>query len=227
MRRARARARASAAACRAGAKRRNVQAPGVDELEAEIAEKKRWLVQLDSPGGEKEVRELMRAAQERLGAAAGATDPGSMFGKYGLAPPSMTSADRGGDRRRAPTAERRHPPRSSRAGCGAGGAGAARPSQQQHRRRQRRPSRAFCPRADFEILAARQKRFSLFAPTAWQENPSRRVVAFPLSRAHGHRSPLSRVEDAVERLGEAALRLVVGERRSRARRLRHAASCAP
>ena len=60
--------------------------PGVDELEAEIAEKKRWLVQLDSPGGEKEVRELMRRRKSGLGAAAGATDPGSMTAKYGLAP---------------------------------------------------------------------------------------------------------------------------------------------
>ena len=50
MRRARARARAMPP--RVAQARFETFKPGVDELEAEIAEKKRWLVQLDSPGGE-------------------------------------------------------------------------------------------------------------------------------------------------------------------------------
>ena len=103
--------------------------PGVDELEAEIAEKKRWLVQLDSPGGEKEVRELMRRRKSGLGAAAGATDPDSMTTKYGLAPRPKSER---------PTAAEKAAARSEESGGiaadlaswipGAGGAGAAQAS---------------------------------------------------------------------------------------------------
>ena len=103
--------------------------PGVDELEAEIAEKKRWLVQLDSPGGEKEVRELMRRRKSGLGAAGGATDPDSMTTKYGLAPRPKSER---------PTAAEKAAVRSEENGGiaadlaswipGAGGAGAAQAS---------------------------------------------------------------------------------------------------
>ena len=55
-----ARARARAMPPRVAQARFETFKPGVDELEAEIAEKKRWLVQLDSPGGEKEVRVTSR-----------------------------------------------------------------------------------------------------------------------------------------------------------------------
>ena len=128
MRRARARARAMPP--RVAQARFETFKPGVDELEAEIAEKKRWLVQLDSPGGEKEVRELMRRRKSGLGAAAGATDPGSMTAKYGLAPRPKSERPTAAERAAARADEQNGGIAAELASWipGAGGAGAAQAS---------------------------------------------------------------------------------------------------